>query len=467
MLTDDRGSVVGVVDPSVINFGQIEEQLYYNMTGLCRNFYGPDVPNVGGQEKFRADGSGYNLGRSEKVPFGYLGMYHDPFTGLYHTHFREYDAVHGRWLSEDPAGYADGLNLYQAYMGVNGRDPLGLGMKLKGTIVSATDNNGNTYLGFPVEETYAKEWKNVPGTAMGYPVLSWRDAGIFWSPMPVRSGEEITEELVNNRLILANDHVRINNNLEYTEGNVLLLETAVNLVPFGNASDKLVNGDIKGGIKSAAVDTAFIAGGYVIGKAIGAGVRSIRAARAARAAQLASTLDDPLLATTSIVSGNSDDFLRLSGQICTSEVGSVVGPVNTMPKTGAYGELTRELSGTGLQANHLNQNAVFRSVIPQEEGIAVGMRGNIFTEINTPHYEFHAGLEKFWDIYRPGGALEGLRPTCAQYGIAVEQSLIRAGYSPAEAAYLSEQAALQRATYGLQPVSLVPRVPGRLPQLKP
>ena len=52
-------------------------------------------------------------------------MYKDRFTGLYHTHFREYDPVHGRWLSEDPAGYQDGLNLYAAYMGVNATDPLG------------------------------------------------------------------------------------------------------------------------------------------------------------------------------------------------------------------------------------------------------------------------------------------------------------------------------------------------------
>jgi hypothetical protein len=53
-------------------------------------------------------------------------MYHDEFTGKYHTHFREFDPVHNRWLSEDPAGYADGLNLYAAYMDVNGVDPLGL-----------------------------------------------------------------------------------------------------------------------------------------------------------------------------------------------------------------------------------------------------------------------------------------------------------------------------------------------------
>jgi hypothetical protein len=53
-------------------------------------------------------------------------MYKDPFTGLYHTHYRDYDPIHNRWLSEDPAGYMDGLNLYVAYMGMDGRDPLGL-----------------------------------------------------------------------------------------------------------------------------------------------------------------------------------------------------------------------------------------------------------------------------------------------------------------------------------------------------
>ncbi|MBN2266882.1 MAG: RHS repeat-associated core domain-containing protein, partial [Candidatus Babeliaceae bacterium] len=83
-------------------------------------------PIYGGGENLRTDNPDYNLGRSYWTPFGYLGMRRDRFTGLYHTQFREYDAVHGRWLSEDPAGYADGLNLYQAYMGVNGTDPLGL-----------------------------------------------------------------------------------------------------------------------------------------------------------------------------------------------------------------------------------------------------------------------------------------------------------------------------------------------------
>src|SRR4029077_8725336 len=52
---------------------------------------------------------------------------YDQETGLYHMGERYYDPGLGRWLSEDPAGIAGGLNLY-AYVGndpVNGLDPSG------------------------------------------------------------------------------------------------------------------------------------------------------------------------------------------------------------------------------------------------------------------------------------------------------------------------------------------------------
>ncbi len=78
-------------------------------------------------ENDRTDGtSTFNIGRSAYIPFGWCGMAHDEYTGRYHTQYRDYDPVHARWLSEDPAGYQDGLNLYAAYMGVMGIDPLGL-----------------------------------------------------------------------------------------------------------------------------------------------------------------------------------------------------------------------------------------------------------------------------------------------------------------------------------------------------
>ena len=58
--------------------------------------------------------------------FGHTGMFIEPYTGLYHTHYRDYDWRTHRWDREDPAGYVDGLNLYAAYFDVNGVDELGL-----------------------------------------------------------------------------------------------------------------------------------------------------------------------------------------------------------------------------------------------------------------------------------------------------------------------------------------------------
>lgn len=82
-------------------------------------------------------------------------MFKDRLTGKYHTYFREYDAAHGRWMSEDPAGYQDGMNLYGAYMGVNGVDALGdatvkIGMDITGKpIVNIQHEDKWYYLNTP------------------------------------------------------------------------------------------------------------------------------------------------------------------------------------------------------------------------------------------------------------------------------------------------------------------------------
>ena len=110
-LTDDRGALMGVINDAT---GQIIEKLHYNSTGLCKSY------QADGTENYRSDVTTLNLGRSAYIPFGWCGMYRDQCTGKYHTHYRNFDPVHNRRLSEDPAGYADGLNLYAAYMGVNG-----------------------------------------------------------------------------------------------------------------------------------------------------------------------------------------------------------------------------------------------------------------------------------------------------------------------------------------------------------
>jgi RHS repeat-associated protein len=132
-----------------------------------------------------------------------------------------------------------------------------------------------------------------------------------------------------------------------------------------------------------------------------------------------------------------------------------------------YGELRKSTKGTDFQANHLNQNAAFRDVIPREQGVANAMKGNAFTQPGTPHYEFHKSIEGFWDKFRQGGSKFGETPTNRQYGNAVEKALRAAGYSKSEAKTLAREAAANRATHGLKPSDPVPRIPGRINQRRP
>lgn len=141
-------------------------------------------------------------------------------------------------------------------------------------------------------------------------------------------------------------------------------------------------------------------------------------------------------------------------------------PVTTPPRTGPYGTLRNELPA-GEQANHLNQNAAFRSVIPENDGLAVGMRGNAITEAGSPHYNFHQSLEQFWNQFRRGGPRFNQTPTNAEYGQALQQALEAGGFSSAEAQHLAAQAAQQRAAYGLLETAPVPRIPGRTNQTSP
>ncbi len=62
-------------------------------------------------------------------PFLWTGHRYDAAVGLYHTHFRFYDPVLGRWLQRDPIGYAAGsINLYEYVLSgpLFFIDPLGL-----------------------------------------------------------------------------------------------------------------------------------------------------------------------------------------------------------------------------------------------------------------------------------------------------------------------------------------------------
>lgn len=130
------------------------------------------------------------------------------------------------------------------------------------------------------------------------------------------------------------------------------------------------------------------------------------------------------------------------------------------PNVGYYGELVV----TGIQRNHLNQDAAFGSVIPKNQGAAVGMKGNAFFEVGTPHYSFHRSLESWWDNFRPGGLRFGTLPTCAEYDVAMRYGLEAAGFDAYAVDALAEFARQNRRDFGLTDSSLVPRIPRRMNQ---
>jgi RHS repeat-associated protein len=64
---------------------------------------------------------------SVDLPFGFMGQYHDPEIGLFYNHFRYYDAVLGRYISQDPLRLRAGMNFYAFSTNPNNVvDPLGL-----------------------------------------------------------------------------------------------------------------------------------------------------------------------------------------------------------------------------------------------------------------------------------------------------------------------------------------------------
>jgi RHS repeat-associated protein len=74
-------------------------------------------------------GSATKVSGDKDSEFTFTGAYAHPASGLLLTPYRAYDSALGRWLSEDPAGFAAGSNLY-AYVGgavTRFSDPSGLG----------------------------------------------------------------------------------------------------------------------------------------------------------------------------------------------------------------------------------------------------------------------------------------------------------------------------------------------------
>jgi len=104
LLADHQGSVHQVVDDS----GAVEVDTRYDSYGVITSLDSPATLDT---------------------IVGYTGQVYDVESGLHYFNARYYDAPSGRFLSEDPIGFAGGdANLYR-YVGnnpVNMTDPTGL-----------------------------------------------------------------------------------------------------------------------------------------------------------------------------------------------------------------------------------------------------------------------------------------------------------------------------------------------------
>ena len=93
--------------------------------------------------------------------FGYGAYLRDPAVPQWHVRNRVFRSDIGRWLTRDPAGYVDGLNLYQ-YVGslaVHAVDPFGLQY---GPLIPIDEDGGGggnrTYPGTPMPLPPKMDW---------------------------------------------------------------------------------------------------------------------------------------------------------------------------------------------------------------------------------------------------------------------------------------------------------------------
>ncbi|MEG0564442.1 hypothetical protein, partial [Anaerorhabdus sp.] len=127
----------------------------------------------------------------------------------------------------------------------------------------------------------------------------------------------------------------------------------------------------------------------------------------------------------------------------------------------SYKHLRNNPEVTG-QAHHLNQDAVFKNLIPKNEGMSVELKGSVLQDVGSQHYNAHKSLEAFWNKYRTKGILYGEVPTITEYNSALYQSLMAAGFSEVQAQKAVQSAINQQLQHGLKNDTFVPRIPGKI-----
>jgi RHS repeat-associated protein len=114
-------------------------------------------------------------------PYTFTGRALDAETGLMYYRARYYSTTLGRFISRDPIGYVDGMNLYAAYFVPGGSDPLGLECPTAGSGPAAPAGGPVGPIG-PNGQPKGMpngDWKWVPSTGDAGP----KDRGGKWHDM--------------------------------------------------------------------------------------------------------------------------------------------------------------------------------------------------------------------------------------------------------------------------------------------
>ena len=105
-LTDANHNVTALVEPA----GNVVERYLYDAYGRVHVLNGAADPDGAVLAEWTLDPDNVSDVSNEIL---YAGYRHDPETLLYHVRHRYLHATLGRWLTSDPAGYVDGMSLYE------------------------------------------------------------------------------------------------------------------------------------------------------------------------------------------------------------------------------------------------------------------------------------------------------------------------------------------------------------------
>lgn len=187
--------IVGQTSPSAIEY--IEQDVAGDVVGTH------DGSVVTGTASYDDWGTP-SLGQAMVSRLLWKGLEWDEYTGLYYVRARWYDPAVGRFLSEDPAGFAGGANPYTFANEdpVNGADPSGMlsiGDLIRG--VGGFFTGGGSYGGYFGCGTYCKFFSGVlhapdprsvirgsPGPIAGQIPGKLRDADLALTRTPARGG---------------------------------------------------------------------------------------------------------------------------------------------------------------------------------------------------------------------------------------------------------------------------------------